>query len=176
MKRRDDRGEPLPSERVDEPARAAHRATAANRLRIAKAYEAALFTGRMEEVASYFTEDIEYWIAGPPPIGGVWRGREAVLRAFEMREFGLGAADWGYEDVERSWYSADERVIVEIRERSWLRSSPEDVMDQRTCVVIHFRGDRICSMRDYTDAGVYAAFAARHRSELPKFHPNPQAP
>ena len=138
-------------------------------MRIAKAYEAALFAGRMDEVGSYFTDDVEYWIAGVPPIGGIWKGRDAVLRAFQNREFGLGKADWGYEDVERVWYGADERVLVEIRERSWLKSSPDDVMDQRTCVVIRFQEGRICSMRDYTDAGVYAAFAARHRDELPKF-------
>jgi ketosteroid isomerase-like protein len=125
----------------------------------------------MDEVGSCFTDDIEYWVAGDPPIGGVWRGREAVVRALENREPGLGAADWGYEDLERTWYGAEERVIVEIRERSWLTSSPDDVMDQRTCVVIRFRGSRICSMRDYADAGVYAGFAERHRSELPKFRP-----
>jgi ketosteroid isomerase-like protein len=44
-------------------------------------------------------------------------------------------------------------------------------MDQRTCVVLRFRGDRICELRDYTDAGIYERFAARHRSELPKFTP-----
>jgi ketosteroid isomerase-like protein len=85
------------------------------------------------------------------------------------RAFGLGAADWGYEEVWRDWYDADERIIVEIRERSWLRSSPDDVMDQRTCVVLRFRGARICELRDYTDAAVYQTFLARHRAELPKF-------
>ncbi len=71
-----------------------------------------------------------------------------MLRAFERREFGLGSADWGYEDLERTWYEADDRVIVEIRERSWLRSAPADVLDQRT---------------------PYEGFVARHRAELPKF-------
>ncbi len=42
-------------------------------------------------------------------------------------------------------------------------------MDQRTCVVLRFRGDRICDMRDYTDAHVYEEFLKRHRHELPKF-------
>jgi ketosteroid isomerase-like protein len=139
------------------------------RMRIAKAYEAALFAGRMDEVGSYVTDDVTYWVAGAPPLGGTWRGRAAVLRAFENREFGLGAADWGYEDLERSWYDADDRVIVEIRERSWLKSSPDDVMDQRTCVVLRFRGDRISELRDYTDSRVYEAFLDRHQAELPKF-------
>jgi ketosteroid isomerase-like protein len=139
------------------------------RMEIAKAYEAALFAGRMEEVASYFTDDITYWSAGEPPIGGIARGKPAVLAVFNTRAFGLGPADWGYEDLERTWYDAAERVIVEIRERSWLKSSPDDVMDQRTCVVIRFRGDLICEFRDYTDAGVYARFAERHAAELPKF-------
>ena len=42
-------------------------------------------------------------------------------------------------------------------------------MDQRTCVVIRFRGERICEMRDYTDAAIYEAFLARNRARLPKF-------
>lgn len=139
------------------------------RMEIAKAYEAALFAGRMDEVGRLFTDDITYWVAGAPPIGGEWKGRAAVLRAFENREFGLGAADWGYEDVWRGWYDADERVIVEIRERSWLKAHPEAIMDQRTCVVIRFEGTRISEMRDYSDSHLYERFLARHREELPKF-------
>lgn len=140
-----------------------------DRLAIAHAYEEALFAGDMDRVKSYFTDDVAYWVAGEPPLGGEWRGPDAVVRAFANREFGLGQADWGYEETWRDWYVADERVIVEIREKSWLKSSPDDVMDVRTCVVIHFRGDKICDMRDYTDAGRYAQFMERHRSELPKF-------
>ena len=139
-----------------------------DRLAIAHAYEKALFAGRMDEVGSYFTDDVVYWIAGAPPLGGEWRGRDAVIRAFNNREFGLGAADWGYEEVWRDWYSAGERVIVEIREKSWLKSAPRDLMDQRTCVVIRFRGEGIAEMRDYTDSHLYEEFRRRH-PELPKF-------
>ena len=139
-----------------------------DRLAIAKKYEAALFAGRMDEVKSYFTDDASYWVAGAAPIGGEWHGPDAIVRAFSNREFGLGAADWGSEDVWREWYQADDRVIVEIRERSWLKSAPDDAMDARTCVVIKFRGDKICGMRDYTDAWIYEGFKARH-PELPKF-------
>ena len=139
------------------------------RMEIAKAYEKALFAGQRDEVGSYFTDDIVYWVAGTPRIGGERRGREAVLNALWNREPGLGAADWGSEDVWRDWYEADERVIVEIRERSWLKSAPKDIMDQRTCVVIKFRGEQICEMRDYTDSHVYEEFLKRHRKELPKF-------
>jgi ketosteroid isomerase-like protein len=140
-------------------------------LRVARAYEASLFAGRMDEVGAALTDDVVYWVAGDPPIGGEWRGRDAVLRAMANREAGLGSADWASEDVWRVWYEADERVIVEIRERSWLRSAPDDIMDQRTCVVLRFRGERICELRDYTDAGIYERFLARHRRELPKFTP-----
>jgi ketosteroid isomerase-like protein len=75
------------------------------------------------------------------------------------------------EDVWREWYEAQDRVIVEIRERSWLKSAPADVMDQRTCVVIRFRGELISELRDYTDSHVYEEFLARHRRDLPKFTP-----
>jgi ketosteroid isomerase-like protein len=139
-----------------------------DRVAIGKAYEKALFEGRLDDAGRFFTDDVRYWVAGTPPIGGEWQGRDAVLRAFENREFGLGAADWGTEEVWRDWYAADERVIVEIRERSWLRSAPADVLDQRTCVVIRFRGDRICEMRDYSDAQLYEEFRRRH-PELPRF-------
>ncbi|PYO39950.1 MAG: hypothetical protein DMD29_07200 [Gemmatimonadetes bacterium] len=142
-------------------------------MEIAKAYEKALFAGQRNEVGSYFTDDIVYWVAGTPRIGGEWRGREAVLNALWNREPGLGAADWGSEDVWRDWYDADERVIVEIRERSWLKSAPKDIMDQRTCVVIKFRGEQICEMRDYTDSHIYEEFLKRHRKELPKFARKP---
>ena len=140
-----------------------------SRLETARAYEKALFAGDRAGVGARFTDDIVDWVAGAPPLGGEWRGRERVLDALWNREPGLGAADWGSEDVWRDWYEADERVIVEIRERSWLKSAPDDVMDQRTCVVIRFRGDRICEMRDYTDSHLYEAFLARHRAALPKF-------
>ena len=42
-------------------------------------------------------------------------------------------------------------------------------MDQRTCVVIRFRGDRIFEMPDYTDSHRYELFLQRHRADLPKF-------
>ena len=140
-----------------------------DRMQCARAYEKALVAGDREGVSRRFTDDVVYWVAGAPPIGGEWTGRERVLDALWNREPGLGAADWGYEDVWRDWYDADDRVIIEIRERSWLKSDPEDVMDQRTCVVLKFRGDQICELRDYTDSHIYEEFAMRHRGELPKF-------
>ncbi len=139
------------------------------RMDVAKAYEKALFAGNRAETGSYFTDDIVYWVAGAPRIGGEWRGREAVLDALWNREPGLGAADWGYEDVWRDWYEAEDRVIVELRERSWLKSDPKDVMDQRTCCILKFRSDRISEIRDYTDSHIYEEYLKRHRDELPKF-------
>ncbi len=106
-----------------------------DRMQLARGYEKALFAGDREGVGRRFTDDVVYWVAGATPIGGEWRGRERVLDALWNREPGLGAADWGSEDVCRDWYDADDRVIVEIRERSWLKSDPKDIMDQRTCVV-----------------------------------------
>ena len=139
------------------------------RMEIAKMYEKALFAGDRDAVGKLFHDDIVYWVAGAPRIGGEWRGREAVLDALWNREPGLGPADWGYADVWREWYEAEDRVIVEIRERSWLTSDPNDLMDQRTCVVIRVRGNRIGEMRDYTDSHIYEEFVLRHRNDLPKF-------
>src|SRR2546427_563071 len=64
---------------------------------------------------------------------------------------------------------AEDRVIVELRERSWLKSDPKDVMDQRTCCILKFRSDRISEIRDYTDSHIYEEYLKRHRDELPKF-------
>jgi ketosteroid isomerase-like protein len=142
-------------------------------MEIAKLYEKALFAGDRAAVGKLFHDDVVYWVAGAPRIGGEWRGREAVLDALWNREPGLGAADWGSEDVWREWYEADERVIVELRERSWLKSAPTDVIDQRTCVVIRFRENKISEMRDYTDTHLYEEFLRHHRKELPKFNSRP---
>src|SRR2546426_7091914 len=100
------------------------------RMEIAKMYEKALFAGDRDAVGKLFHDDIVYWVAGAPRIGGEWRGREAVLDALWNREPGLGPADWGYADVWREWYEAEDRVIVEIRERSWLTSDPNDSQDR----------------------------------------------
>jgi ketosteroid isomerase-like protein len=139
------------------------------RTELAKAYEKALFAGDREAVGKLFQDDIMYWVAGAPPIGGEWHGRERVLDALWNREPGLGPADWEGGDVWRDWYEAEDRVIVEIRERWWLKSHTQDVMDQRTCVIIRFRGDKIVEMRDHTDSHIYEEFVKRHRSELTKF-------
>lgn len=150
--------------------RSAIAADAATRLAVGHAYERALFGGRMDELAQYFTDDVRYWVAGNPPIGGSWHGRDAVIRAFANREFGLGAADWAYEELKREWSApGDDRVVVEIHERSWLATDPSDVIDQRTYCVLRFRGDRIAAIEDYADADLYDRFAERHRSQLPKF-------
>jgi ketosteroid isomerase-like protein len=142
----------------------------ATRLTIGHAYERALFGGRMDELGQYFTDDVSYWVAGRPPIGGTWHGRDAVIHAFANRESGLGAADWGYEELKREWSApGDDRVVVEIHERSWLTSDPADVIDQHTYCVVRFRGDRITAIEDYLDAELYERFAERHRSQLPKF-------
>ncbi len=153
------------------PARSPHAlASAAARLETGHAYERALFGGRMDELGEYLTDDVTYWVAGAPPIGGLWRGREAVVGAFANREFGLGAADWGYEELRRDWSApGDDRVVVEIHEKSWLKSDPSDVIDQRTYCVLRFRDGRIAAIEDYTDAHLYEEFAARHRADLPRF-------
>jgi ketosteroid isomerase-like protein len=141
-----------------------------DRLAIGHAYEQALFAGDMDALAGYFTDDITYWVAGVPPIGGEWKGRDAVVRAFANREAGLGPGDWAYEEVRRDWSVAGkDAVVVEIRERSWLKRYPDDVMDQRTCCILHFRGSHIATIEDYTDSQIYEQFLARHRAELPKF-------
>jgi ketosteroid isomerase-like protein len=144
------------------------------RLAKAHAYERALFAGDWDALTQSFTDDVTYWVAGMRPIGGEWLGRAAVVSAFVNREFGLGPADWVYKDLGRVWSAAgDDRVVIEIHERSWLVSDPSDVMDQRTCSVLRFRDDRIAGITDYTDSHVYEQFAARHRAALVRFHDRP---
>jgi ketosteroid isomerase-like protein len=148
----------------------AARHLAATHLDTGHAYERALFGGRMDELREYLADDVTYWVAGAPPIGGLWRGRDAVVEAFANREAGLGAADWAYEELKREWTAPDEhRVVVEIHERSWLKSHPADVMDQHTFSVLRFHDGSIAAIEDYADALIYEQFVERHRAELPKF-------
>src|SRR5207245_11026990 len=85
------------------------------RMDIAKAYEKALFAADRVAVGKMFHDDIAYWVAGVPPIGGEWRGRERVLDALWNREPGPGSSRLGYEDGWRDWYDGEQRVRVESR-------------------------------------------------------------
>ena len=49
------------------------------RIAIAKSYEKALFAGRMEQVGSYFTDDVVYWGTGPIVGGLSWTGSACGL-------------------------------------------------------------------------------------------------
>ena len=69
------------------------------RMELAKAYEKALFAGDRAAVGKLFHDDIVYWDAGAPRIGGEWRGREGVRGTLCARLGGgeprrLGAADF----------------------------------------------------------------------------------
>ena len=92
-----------------------------DRMAVARAYEKALFAGDMAAVGRLFTDDVVYWIAGAPPLGGEWRGRDAVLGAFESRVFGigphlgyifpLGSGHQGYLNLKGYWeFEADRRA------------------------------------------------------------------
>jgi ketosteroid isomerase-like protein len=135
---------------------------------VLEAFETALFAG--DDIRPHFSERAVYTVSGEPPIGGRFEGREAIVESFEKRLTGLGPGMQG-EDLHRIKYgSADgTRAIAEIWERSWLPSSPEDVLEVRTCSVATVEDGLITSLTDYTDSAAYEGFLARHRSELPKF-------
>jgi len=75
----------------------------------------------------------------------------------------------GYEDVWRDWYERDDRVMDRDPRSVRLKSEPEDVMDQRTCVC-QFRGGQICEIAVLQPSATsIEEFAAkRHRGELPE--------
>src|SRR5437879_13874175 len=96
------------------------------RMDIAKAYEKALFAADRVAVGKMFHDDIAYWVAGVPPIGGEWRGRERGRDALWEPGPGPGAAAWGYEDGWPDPYAAELRVVGASRERGWLTAPPRD--------------------------------------------------
>src|SRR2546427_11187516 len=81
------------------------------RMDIAKAYEKALFAADRVAVGKMFHDDIAYWVAGVPPIGGEWRGRGRGVDAVWDREAGPGAAGWGDEGGGRGWVDARQRAV-----------------------------------------------------------------
>src|SRR5256885_10691780 len=68
-------------------------------MEVAKLYEKALFAGDRATVERLFHEEIVYWVAGAPPIGGEWRGRDQGIDALWNRQAGLGSAGLGYQEV-----------------------------------------------------------------------------
>ena len=141
---------------------------ASDPVEVLEAFETALFAG--EDIRPHFAEHAVYVVSGEPPIGGRFEGREAIVESFEKRLTGLGPGMQG-EDLHRIKYSSADgtRAIAEIRERSWLPSVPEDVLEVGTCSVATVEDGLITSLTDYTDSAAYEGFLARHRDDLPKF-------
>src|SRR2546425_8927297 len=44
-----------------------------------------LFAGDREGVGRRFTDDVVYWVAGAPPIGGKWTGRRSEEHTSELQ-------------------------------------------------------------------------------------------
>ena len=143
-------------------------------MEVGKAFESALFSGDREGLRKIFHPDAVYEVLGTPPTGGRFEGRDRIIASFENRETGLGPG-FEYEQISRDWYEdeANEKVFVEIHEKSWLPAHPEDILVVRTCAVMTFSGGQITSLIDYTDSQAYAEFKARHEAEIPKFSPGP---
>src|SRR5256885_6808194 len=99
------------------------------RMDIAKAYEKALFAADRVAVGKMFHDDIAYWVAGVPPIGGEWRGGGRGLPSPGEREPGPGGAARGHGGGGRRWADAPPRRIVGIPERGWPKSASGDVLD-----------------------------------------------
>ncbi len=137
---------------------------------IAKAFEAALFSGDQEGIRQTMHPDMAYEMLGRPPLGGRFEGRERVIASFENREVGLGPG-FEYQQISREWFEdeANGKVFVEIYEKSWLAKHPDDLLIVRTCSVLSFRDGKIISIIDYTDSQAYAEFKERHEGEIPKF-------
>jgi len=133
-------------------------------LEIGKGYEKALMEGRLDDLGEFFADDIEYVVTGQPPIGGVFKGKDAVINSFKNREFGLGPGfEYGSREVNWMKDEDNEVIFVEIHEKTWLKNDPEDVLDIWTLSVIKIKDGKITHIRDYTDSEAYFKFAGRHK-------------
>ena len=135
----------------------------------AAAFEKAVASDDWSVVAPFFTEDATYEVfAMPPPIGGRWDGRDAVLACFKSVLDGFDRR-FATREVTLLEGPREEDAAVWIRGRADYSSPAVPDLSFELEETATFSGARICRLEDrYDDATVTAlkAYLERHGPKL----------
>ena len=123
-------------------------ATSQTPARVAHELFAALQSVDRAEVLAVLTDDVEWWVAGPPeiPYAGTFRGRDEVARFFVAFD---GAID--YESWEAREFIAERDTVVVIGDERWRAKTTGKIVDNPWVLVLTVRDGKIARFRAYED-------------------------
>jgi ketosteroid isomerase-like protein len=120
---------------------------------------AAIQSGDRDEILALLSDDVEWWVAGPPeiPYAGSFRGRDEVGQFFATFN---GAID--YESWDAHEFIAEGQTVVVVGEESWRAKPSGQLVDNPWVLVITVRDGKITRFRAYEDtAAAKEAFLVR---------------
>jgi uncharacterized protein len=109
---------------------------------------AALGRADRREVLALLTDDVEWWVAGPPeiPYAGTFRGHDGVAQFFAAFD---GAID--YESWDAREFLAEGETVVVLGEERWRAKVSGRVVDNPWVLVLTVRDGKIAQFRAYED-------------------------
>jgi ketosteroid isomerase-like protein len=118
---------------------------------VMQALFAAIGNGDAEAILATLTDDVEWWVNGPPevPFAGTFRGHDDVLRYFAAFN---DAVDYESGNVVQMIAEGDSVVVV--GEERWRAKATGKTADNRWVVVATVPDGRIARFRAYEDTAV----------------------
>jgi uncharacterized protein len=123
---------------------------------------AAMQSGDRDEIVALLSEDVEWWVAGPPeiPYAGTFRGHEEVARFFATFNDSID-----YESWEAQEFIAEGETVVVGGEERWRAKLSGQLVDNPWVLVITVRDGQVARFRAYEDtAAAKDAFLASNPS------------
>jgi hypothetical protein len=118
-------------------------------LEVLDIYLDALLAGDLDRIRASFTEDAVWRLHGDLPLAGPWRGRDAIVDDFLVK-VGGSLFEPGSQRFEWLSRTADAHAAV-VEWRVVARTAGGLDYDNRYLAVFAMDGDRISSVREYTD-------------------------
>jgi ketosteroid isomerase-like protein len=119
---------------------------------------AAIQSGDRDRILALLSDDVEWWVAGPPeiPYAGSYRGRDEVGQFFATFDEAID-----YESWEAHEFIAEGNTVVVVGEERWSAKPSGQTVDNPWVLVITVRDGQVARFRAYEDtAAAKEAFLA----------------
>lgn len=109
---------------------------------------AAIQSGDRDRILALLSDDVEWWVAGPPeiPYAGCFRGRDEAGQFFATFDEAID-----YESWEAREFIAEGNTVVVIGHERWRAKATGRVVDNPWVLVLTVRDDKIARFRAYED-------------------------
>jgi ketosteroid isomerase-like protein len=109
---------------------------------------AAIQSGDRDEILALLSDDVEWWVAGPPeiPYAGTFRGHDQVAQFFATFNGSIDFESW-----EAHEFIAEGETVVVVGEERWRAKPSGQLVDNPWVLVITVRDGKITRFRAYED-------------------------